>query len=87
MARGNDRSKWPSLAETHASGMTIAGICGACSPPRRIMVDMAAAIARLGPDEKTRDVMDRATCSVCGAKVAVTLTPVGMGPGSKIDRT
>ena len=86
MARDtSDRSKWPSLAETQASGLAIAGICGTCRPPRRILVDMAVAIERLGPDEKTRDVMDRVTCSECGAKVAATLTPLRMGPAGKIE--
>lgn len=85
MARdARDRSKWPSLAETQASGMTIAGICGGCTPARRIHVDMATAIERYGADTKTRDVMDRVTCSECGAKVAVTLTPFRMGPGGKM---
>ena len=45
---------------------------------------MAVAIDRYGANTKTRDVMDRVTCSACGAKVAVSLTPVGMGPGGKM---
>lgn len=88
MARDTpDRSKWPSLAETHASGMTIAGVCSTCRPPRRILVDMPTAIERYGADTKTRDVMDRITCSVCGAKVSVTLTPGGMGAWGRAGRS
>ena len=76
MARDNrDRSSWPTMANTHALGMFIAGICGTCQPPRRVAVDMAAAIAKVGGETKTRDVMDRVTCSVCGSKVPVSLAP------------
>ncbi len=44
---------------------------------------MAAAIARLGPDVKTRDVLDRVTCSACGAKVPASLSPANIGPGGR----
>jgi hypothetical protein len=72
----HDRSRWPSLLETHEAGMSITGTCGHCVPPRHIEADMASLIERLGAEVKTRDVMKRMTCSVCGTKVFATLVPV-----------
>ena len=74
------RKDWPSLASSKAAKLHIGGICGKCSPPRRIEIDIADLIAKYGPDVKTRDAMDRITCSVCGARVPVTLAPDRTGP-------
>jgi hypothetical protein len=68
-----DRSSWPTLQDSADAGLFIFGICPVCHEKHE--ADMQALIAKHGPATRTRDVMDRTVCSLCGGKVPVSLVP------------
>jgi hypothetical protein len=77
-------TKRPQNTQTIASlwsyGHNLSGLCGACKPPRNIIVDMPTLIERLGPDTLVTTAIRKITCKGCGAQVSVHVSSPDVKP-------